>query len=75
MLVFVPDTVDGLPVLIEELSKVKIDEIVRKGYKREALLHLPKFKIESQMNLNEPLKKVSFNSNLTQSFVIHFFIV
>lgn len=71
MLIFVPDATDGLSFLIEELSKVKtIDEVVRKGYKQEALLHLPKFKIESELNLNEPLKKVKLNqSALSQSLI------
>ena len=58
MLIIVPDEINGLSKIEENLHKVDVNTLLNSGFEREVFLYLPKFKVESTIPLNEPLKKV-----------------
>lgn len=58
MIVIVPNDIDGLAQLEEKLSQHDIGELLQKAHKTDVVVHLPKFKIESSLNLNKHLENV-----------------
>ncbi|XP_047344055.1 antichymotrypsin-2-like isoform X7 [Vespa velutina] len=67
MIIIVPNDIDGLAELEEKLPQYDIGELLKKAYKTEVQLHLPKFKIESSLNLNQNLKNLGIKEAFSQS--------
>lgn len=61
MLIILPNKRTGLADLEKNLHNVDLAEISRNMYSQEVNVELPKFKIEFDIELNEPLQKVNFN--------------
>lgn len=57
MVIILPDKIDGLAALINNLEAVSLDCNVRlaQTYEREVRVYLPKFKTESKLNLGDTL--------------------
>lgn len=60
MLIILPNTKTGLSALEARMNEINFAEISSSLYSQEVNLELPKFKIEFDLTLNEPLKKVLF---------------
>lgn len=58
MVIIVPDNVNGLARLIENLESLDSNRLTKSGRSQSTTICLPKFKIESTINLKEHLKKV-----------------
>lgn len=59
MVIIVPDEVKGgLDHVIDNLESFNSTRLAKSGYSREIHLYLPKFKVESEIDLKEPLQKV-----------------
>jgi serpin B len=58
MLIILPNTKTGLSALEGKLNTIDLGEVSNKLYSQEVNVELPKFKIEFDIELNEPLKKV-----------------
>ena len=59
----VQNKIDGLSRIENNLEKININyskKFSSKSYKPQIILHLPKFKIESTIDLAEALKQVIF---------------
>ncbi|XP_026466199.1 antichymotrypsin-2-like isoform X4 [Ctenocephalides felis] len=61
MLIILPNSKTGLPALEEKLQNVDLQNLTQRMYSVEVILDLPKFKIESEINLNDPLKKLGMS--------------
>lgn len=68
MMIFVPKSNGGLSKIEAQISSIPVREMLEKlrNYKKEMdagrvnlSISLPKFKIETEMSLNEPLEKVN----------------
>ena len=69
MHVFIPNDIEGLESFLQALKNTNLSEIQSKIRETDTCnsfnLRLPKFKIESTLNLVDPLKQVSFvNSSI-----------
>ncbi|XP_073847021.1 uncharacterized protein [Musca autumnalis] len=62
MLIILPNSVEGLAKLEEKLKGVDLNEISSKLRKHDVDVFLPKFRIEFDIDLKEPLKKMGLNS-------------
>ncbi|XP_066600167.1 serpin B6-like isoform X3 [Prorops nasuta] len=58
MVIILPDEIEGLTEVENKLKGVSLDSLLSKGYEQEVELYLPKFTIESTLELEEPLKKL-----------------
>lgn len=58
MVIILPDEVNGLAEVEKKIKSINLNDILSHGYEQEVKLFLPKFKIESKINLNTPLKKI-----------------
>lgn len=58
MVILLPDEKDGLRNLENNLSKIKINELLQKMDKFKVNVKLPKFKIEQSIDLNDVLIRV-----------------
>lgn len=58
MVIILPNEVNGLAEVERKLQNVKLSDVTSRGFDREVQLYLPKFKVESKVNLNSPLGKV-----------------
>ncbi|XP_014220593.1 alaserpin-like isoform X4 [Trichogramma pretiosum] len=56
MVIIVPDEIDGLKDVINNLEHFNASRLAKSGYDREVHLYLPKFKINTKIDLNDPLK-------------------
>lgn len=59
MLIILPNTKTGLSALESKLNTIDLGEISGNLYEQEVNVEIPKFKIEFDIELNDPLKKVS----------------
>jgi serpin B len=59
MLIILPNTRTGLSALEGKLNTIDLGEISKKMYSQEVNVEIPKFKIEFDIELNDPLMKVS----------------
>ena len=59
MMIILPNQKTGLAALESKMNEINFAEISSGLYSQEVNLELPKFKIEFDINLNEPLKKVN----------------
>lgn len=60
MIIVLPNSVDGLRKNANKLNEIDFKQIRQSGYKSPVKLSLPKFKIESSINLQSTLVKVNF---------------
>lgn len=68
MIIIVPDVVDGIAALVKGLADYTIEDIKQKMSFGAIEIHLPKFKMESTLSLDDPLKQVTFSSLTPQIF-------
>lgn len=59
MLILLPNTRTGLSALEGKLNTIDLGEVSSKLWSQEVNVEIPKFKIEFDIELNEPLKKVN----------------
>jgi serpin B len=59
MLIILPNSKTGLSALEGKLNTIDLGEISNSLYSQEVNVEIPKFKIEFDIELNDPLKKVS----------------
>ena len=60
MIIILPDEIDGLIEVEKNLENISIDKLKEIARSVPLSLFLPKFKIESTIELNGPLSRVSF---------------
>ena len=60
MIIILPDEIDGLIEVEKNLENISIDKLKEMLRSVPLRLFLPKFKIESTIELNGPLSRVSF---------------
>ena len=58
MVIILPNEIEGLLDVQKKLQNVSLTNILNQGIEEEVQLHLPKFKVESKMILNDNLIKV-----------------
>ena len=58
MLIILPNTKTGLSALEAKLNTIDLAEVSKKLYSQEVNVEIPKFKIEFNIELKEPLEKV-----------------
>lgn len=61
MLIILPNKKTGLSALESKLHTVDLGELSKKMYSQEVNVEIPKFKIEFDIELNEPLQKLGMN--------------
>lgn len=59
MMIILPNTKTGLSALEAKLNQINFSEVSQSLYSQEVNVEIPKFKIEFDIELNDPLKKVS----------------
>ncbi|XP_017755137.1 PREDICTED: antichymotrypsin-2-like isoform X3 [Eufriesea mexicana] len=58
MVIILPNEIDGLAEVEKKLQTTSLTDILNQGFEREIQLYLPKFKIESKIELNNILQKM-----------------
>lgn len=58
MLIILPNSKTGLPALEAKLESTNFDEITKNLYSQEVNVELPKFKIETELDLKDTLENV-----------------
>lgn len=59
MMIILPNKNDRLSTLESKIDKTKLGNLSKKLNSQEVILEIPKFKIEFEINMNEPLIKVN----------------
>jgi serpin B len=67
MLIILPNSRTGLSALEAKLNTIDLGELSTKMYSQEVNVEIPKFKIEFDITLNEPLKKMGMNKMFSNS--------
>nr|XP_012147539.1 PREDICTED: antichymotrypsin-2-like isoform X12 [Megachile rotundata] len=65
MVIILPNEINGLAEVEKKLQNTNIKDILNEGYVRDVHLYLPKFKVESKMELKEPLCKLGLTDMFT----------
>uniref|UniRef100_T1ISI2 Serpin domain-containing protein n=1 Tax=Strigamia maritima TaxID=126957 RepID=T1ISI2_STRMM len=70
MVILLPDTIDGLPNLVQALTAEKFEALLGKLFETQVDVKLPKFKLETEYSLKETLQQLGIhdlfsNSDLT----------
>ncbi|XP_029041124.1 antichymotrypsin-2-like isoform X1 [Osmia bicornis bicornis] len=65
MIIILPNEINGLAEVEKKLQSTNIMDVLNQGHEREVELYLPKFKIESKIELNEPLNKLGLTDMFT----------
>ncbi|XP_012147529.2 alaserpin isoform X3 [Megachile rotundata] len=65
MVIILPNEINGLAEVEKKLQNTNIKDILNEGYVRDVHLYLPKFKVESKMQLKEPLRKLGLTDMFT----------
>lgn len=60
MLVILPNEKEGLADLENKLQEVSLNDITKKMWKQEVNVWLPKFKVEYDLSMKNPLIKVCY---------------
>ncbi|XP_017768978.1 PREDICTED: serine protease inhibitor 3/4-like isoform X3 [Nicrophorus vespilloides] len=61
LVVVLPNDVDGIEELEKKLINYDMSNLTKDNYKMEVELSLPKFKIETTIDLNQPLKNIGLD--------------
>ncbi|XP_032290546.1 serine protease inhibitor 42Dd-like [Drosophila virilis] len=67
MVLLLPRTMDGIGKLLDHLSEVNINNILRESELNRLHLHLPKFQFEFTITLNDMLKSIGLNEIFTEA--------
>ncbi|XP_064545871.1 serine protease inhibitor 42Dd-like [Drosophila montana] len=67
MVVLLPRAMDGINKLLDHLSEVNINDILRESELNRLHLHLPKFNFEFKITLNDMLKSIGLNEIFTNA--------
>ena len=59
MYIILPNERNGIASLIQNIQRLTLEKLIFGGTTRELLLQMPKFRIETQINLAQPLTKVN----------------
>lgn len=62
LVIILPNKRNGIAEVEDKLREVDLTKIIQDLRKYEVMLSLPRFKMETSINLNEPLSKVSYFS-------------
>ncbi|KAJ8681830.1 hypothetical protein QAD02_017622 [Eretmocerus hayati] len=62
LVVIVPNDINGLDYVIQNSTALKPEYLAKSASKQEVHLYLPKFKIESTIDLKEPLEKLGMTN-------------
>ncbi|XP_043485057.1 antichymotrypsin-2-like isoform X8 [Leptopilina heterotoma] len=65
MLIILPDEINGLQEVEQKMSEMSLDDIRRRGSQVEVELYLPKFKIESTIDLKDTLTEMGMGEMFT----------
>lgn len=65
MLIILPNDINGINRLEKVLQNFDLNEVAMRALKDEVDVSIPKFKIESDIDLKAPLVRVSTHSRLT----------
>lgn len=63
MIIVLPDYANGLEQIERNLETMKLKTLRMKRSEKTVDLHLPKFRVESTINLNDVLVQVCYNFN------------
>ncbi|XP_076270449.1 serine protease inhibitor 3/4-like isoform X5 [Rhynchophorus ferrugineus] len=66
MIIILPNKRDGIVKLEEKLANVDLTKITENMYKPEVIVSLPKFKIETEIDLNGPLQELGLGEIFNQ---------
>ena len=58
MVIILPNEIDGLSDVQKKLQNTSLTNILSQGHEEKMILWLPKFKMESMLELNDVLKEV-----------------
>lgn len=72
MLIIMPYDINGINRLEKKLKNFDLNEVAMRALRHEVDVSLPKFKIESDINLKEPLMKVNEHNFL--KYIIYYII-
>ncbi|XP_057668301.1 serine protease inhibitor 3/4-like isoform X4 [Diorhabda carinulata] len=67
MIVILPNQIDGIDDLEAKLAKTDLTKITENMYRPDVIVALPKFKIETTIDLEEPLKKMGLDVVFTEN--------
>ncbi|XP_044015978.1 antitrypsin-like isoform X1 [Aphidius gifuensis] len=67
MIIILPNTVDGLKKSGDKLNQINYQTVRDSGYRRPVELRLPKFKIESSIDLQSTLMKMGMSEMFTDN--------
>ncbi|XP_066600208.1 antichymotrypsin-2-like isoform X2 [Prorops nasuta] len=67
MMIIRPDEIEGLAEVESKLNDVTLSTLLTNGYPQDVELYLPKFKIESTLNLVDPLKQLGMTDMFDDS--------
>ncbi|XP_071872233.1 antichymotrypsin-2-like [Bombus fervidus] len=67
MIIILPNEIDGLSNVEKKLQNKNLTNILRLGHEEEMELWLPKFKVESMLELNDVLKEMGLTDAFTNA--------
>nr|AOW41295.1 serpin-1M [Pteromalus puparum] len=67
MVIIVPDEIEGLSAIQENLESFNHTRLAEAGSERDVQIYLPKFKIESTIDLQKPLEALGMTDMFTNS--------
>ncbi|XP_043281346.1 alaserpin-like [Venturia canescens] len=62
MYIILPNKKSGLKHLEKNFHQITVQQLIARGTKKKVYIHLPKFKIESEIDLKEPLSRMGMSS-------------
>ncbi|XP_048265792.1 serine protease inhibitor 3/4-like [Bombus terrestris] len=65
MIIILPNEIDGLSDVEKKLQNTSLTNILSEGYEMKAGLWLPKFKVETMLELNDALKEMGLTDAFT----------
>lgn len=71
MVIVIPNQINGLVKILENLDKVNIQQRLQAGSEQYIELYLPKFKIKKELDLNPVLQEVCRFVALCTSFCFY----
>lgn len=67
MMIILPEEQSGVDNVLRDLHNIKIKNIIRDSEKSSLAVSIPKFKIETETNLVEPMKKLGMTDMFLSS--------
>ena len=67
MIIILPNEIDGLSDVEKKLQNTNLTNILSQGYEEEMELWLPKFEVESMLELNDVLKEMGLTDAFTNA--------